>query len=247
MFSLETMRKARIGLRDGDLGTLREVYFDDEQWVVRYFIVSTSRRSGRDVLIAPEAVLKVNPEQGRLELGLTRQQVESSPPVDFAKPVTRQKAEEYIAYYGWPYFRSAPAGRGQSLVSAVQEDEHWNPHLRSFVEVTGYRIRGTDAHLGRLEDFLVDDRDWTVRYLVTEPRSWWPGKKVLLLPRLVERFDWQHREVKVALTRERIRDVPPWNAGAPLSREDERRVHMHYGVPPYWNDSGAAHLGSPSA
>jgi hypothetical protein len=70
-----------------------------------------------------------------------------------------------------------------------------------------------------------------------DPRNWWPGKKVLVLPRSVKRFDWQHREVQVGLSRERIRQAPAWNGSLALSREDELKVHTHYGLLPYWSGS----------
>jgi hypothetical protein len=241
LISLKSMRKARVGIRDDDLGILRNVYFDDQEWIVRYFIVRTARFGGRDVLIAPEVVVRVDQHATRVELGLTRQQVAASPPVDFAKPVSRQNAEEYIAYYGWPYFRSAPASSGRSMQSStggtVEQEEHWNPHLRSLVEVTGYRIRGSNDQVGHLVDLLADDQSWALRYLVVDPRSWWPSKKVLLPPGSVEGFDWQHREVRASASRERIREAPLWNPETPLSREDESRIHGHYGLAPYWSEA----------
>jgi hypothetical protein len=219
LISLKSMRKARVGIRDDDLGILRNVYFDDQEWIVRYFIVRTARFGGRDVLIAPEVVVRVDQHATRVELGLTRQQVAASPPVDFAKPVSRQNAEEYIAYYGWPYFRSAPASSGRSMQSStggtVEQEEHWNPHLRSLVEVTGYRIRGSNDQVGHLVDLLADDQSWALRYLVVDPRSWWPSKKVLLPPGSVEGFDWQHREVR-AVPRGRIAHPWPLWSGALL-------------------------------
>jgi hypothetical protein len=246
LISLDNMRKTRVHVRDDVMGAVREVYFDDQQWVVRYFIVTTSHFRRGDVLIAPEAVVRVDQQAGRVELNLTRRQVENSPPVDFAKPVSRQKAEEYIAYYGWPYFRSAPAGSGTQMLSAsgagtVDQEEHWNPHLRSLLEVTGYRIQGSDDHVGHLVDLLADEQSWTLRYLVVDPRSWWPSKNVLLLPGSVEGFDWQHREVRVSPSRERIRAAPRWSSETPLSREDESDIHEHYGLPPYWVEAAGEH------
>ena len=248
LFSLEDIRKTRVIVADAHLGNLREVYFDDQEWMVRYFIVGTSRFLGRDVLIVPEAVVHVDSQANRIELGLTRQQVEGSPPVDFAKPVSRQKAEEYIAYYGWPYFRSAPAAAGRrpeypdaaGAAGIVAEDDHWDPHLRSSVELTGYRIHGTDGQIGHLEDLLLDDGDWTIRYLVVDTRNWLPGKRVLLLPGSVEHFDWQRREVRVGLSRDAIRRAPPLKPGTPLSRDDESRIHAYFGVSPYWSESTGA-------
>lgn len=245
LIGLGDIRRARVAASDGRLGALRDAYFDDSLWKVRFFIVATRRFLGRNVLIVPDAVTRVDHVASRLELALTREQVEGSPPVEAARPVSRQKAEEYEAYYGWPYFRSAPAARGRRLVRVdaegrlpiAEEDQDWDPHLRGFAGIVGYRIHARDHHVGHLEDMLVDDREWAVRYLVVNPRSWWPGKKVLIPPGATETFDWQHRAVMMDLPGERIRQAPPWTPGTPLERHDERRIHTHYGLPPYWGDS----------
>jgi len=53
----------------------------------------------------------------------------------------------------------------------------WDPHLRSTDEVSGYHIQAADGEIGHVEDFVIDDETWAIRYMVVATRNWWPGKK----------------------------------------------------------------------
>ena len=45
---------------DGQMGSVQELYFDDQNWTVRYLIVKTGGwLSGRNVLIPPIAVFDI--------------------------------------------------------------------------------------------------------------------------------------------------------------------------------------------
>ena len=82
--------------RDSEIGTLKQVYFDDHNWSVRYFIMHAgSWLLGQEVLIAPRAVVAVDTESQCLEVDLTREQVERAPPVDTQLPVSRHYEHEY--------------------------------------------------------------------------------------------------------------------------------------------------------
>jgi sporulation protein YlmC with PRC-barrel domain len=50
--------------------------------------------------------------------------------------------------------------------------------LRSTQAVSGYNIYATDGEIGHVEDFIIDDRTWTIRYLIINTSNWWAGKKV---------------------------------------------------------------------
>jgi hypothetical protein len=244
LVSLEKVRGYQVvAARKADLGPMDEVYFDDREWKIRFFIVRTSRFLGRDVLIAPEAVAWINDEDEQLALKITRKQVEGSPPVDFAKTVSQQEVERYYGYYGWPYYWGVPAPWTVGMVRPHEPppppdeaEAGADPHLRSLGEVTGYRIQGLDDDIGHLEDMVVDVDGWTIRYLVVDTRNWWPGKRVLLLPGSVSAFDWHLRQVLVGVQRDVIKEAPEWERERPLTREDERRIHAHYGIAPYWTE-----------
>jgi quercetin dioxygenase-like cupin family protein len=81
--------------------------------------------------------------------------------------------------------------------------------------VIGYHIAATDGDIGHVEDFLVDDATWTIRYMVVDTRNWWPGKTALVAPEWIARVDWNESKVHVSLTREQIKnrsDEAEWKA-----------------------------------
>ena len=102
LHSLNAIRGYAIRASDGEIGSLRDVYFDDDSTLIRYFVVDTGTwLPGRRVLLAPAVVGGIDSGRGQLVTGLTRQQVEDSPPVDTEKPVSRQHELELHTYTGW--------------------------------------------------------------------------------------------------------------------------------------------------
>ena len=108
-------------------------------------------------------------------------------------------------------------------------------HLRSAKEVRGYHIQGSDEAIGHVEDFIVDDETWQVRFLVADTSNWWFGKKVLLAPRWASAVSWEQRMVHIDMSRQAIKSSPEWNANAAINREYEARLYDYYGRPAYWD------------
>ena len=98
-----------IRARDGEIGTLDQFYFDDESWAIRYLVVNTGDwLGGRLVLVSPLALRQAEWESKRLDVALTKKQIEDSPPIDTHKPVSRQHEALYLGYYGYPYYWGGP-------------------------------------------------------------------------------------------------------------------------------------------
>ena len=102
--------------------------------------------------------------------------------------------------------------------------------------MTGYHIHATDGDIGHVEDFLVDDVSWAIRYMVVDTINWWPGKKVLVAPEWIERVDWDKSMVHVHLGREKIRTSPEYDPARPIERAYETRLYGHYAQPRYWDE-----------
>jgi hypothetical protein len=101
-------------------------------------------------------------------------------------------------------------------------------------EVTGYHIQATDDEIGHVEDFLVDDHSWTIRYLAVDTRNWLPGKKVLVSPDWAETIDWGQSKVMVKLTRDQIKNSPAYDPSTPVDRAYEARLYDYYHRSRYW-------------
>jgi uncharacterized protein YrrD len=251
-----------LGGRDGgDIGRVKDVYFDDESFTVRALVVDTGGwLSGRRVVLPPLAIQRLDLGAGRLETGLTREQVERCPAADETKPVSRQHEVDVYSYYGWPYYwlgpyRWGPAGtpgaipppgpRPVQTPSGVREAG--DPNLRSAKEVTGYTIGAADGELGHVVDFLIDEESWAIRYMIVDPRSWWPGPHGLISTEWITGISWGERAVQVDLTREQVRRAPEYDTSGPVDRGYETRLHAYYGRPGYWDRPADAWLLRPPA
>lgn len=226
--------------RDGEIGKLKEIYFDDEGWFVRYLVVHMGGRFlGREVLITPQVVESVDGDARHIVVKLAREQVENSPPVGSTRPVSRHYEAEYHRYYGFePYWTMGPLAappmpRPVPLPSAPPRDpEH--PHLRSSDAVTGYHIAARDGEIGKVDDFIIDDSDWSIGYVVIDTRRWLPGRTVLISPAWVRAVDWAGRSITVDLEREAIKSAPEYDPSKVITPEYEARLLGHYGksLPP---------------
>jgi hypothetical protein len=103
--------------------------------------------------------------------------------------------------------------------------------------VEGYAIEARDGLIGHVEDLLVEDAKWVVRYLVVDTRNWLPGRKVVVAPTWVERVNWQDRTVRMDLSRDEVKKSPPYDQDHPLDREHEMQIHDYYNRPYYWESA----------
>ena len=241
-----TLKGYKLNSLDGDIGSVSDFYFDDHHWAVRYLVADTgSWLDTRRVLIAPHALLAVDREAHHIGVNLTKEQIEGSPSLDTDKPVSRQFEMAYFGYYEWPMYWSGPNMWGTyphivhdpEFRENVSPDEGaWDPHLRSAGDVTGYRIQDGDGEIGQVDDFIIDDETWAIRYLVIDSGSWWSGKKVLISPKWIERISWSESRVFVGLSREAIKHSPEYSDDAQVTREYEAQLHRHYDRDGYWVD-----------
>lgn len=234
---------------DGEIGSIEDLYFDDQTWAVRYLIVNTGNWLTRNlVLVSPVFLETPDFDNRRLRVALTKKQIEGSPDIDTRKPVSRQHETAYFDYYGSGYYWGGsntwgsgmyPNGlMGSSMPPPVQTPsshlEWTDSHLRSAKEVAGYNIEATDGEIGHVQDFIVDTQTWGVRYLEVKTRNWLPGKVVLLSPQWIEDVVWLESKVTVAATRDMIKTAEEFVESRPITREYESALHAHYGRPPYW-------------
>lgn len=244
-----------IAAVDGDIGSVKDLYFDDLTWTIRYLVVDTgSWLPGRQVLISPMSVRR--PELDRIAVELTRDQVQSSPPVETDKPVDRQQEEALARYYNYRYYWEGPHRWGllaypgmppapvenapvvQEMMARERDRIEGDPALRSAKDVTGYYIAALDGDIGHVEDFLIDDEAWAMRYMVVDTRNWWPGKKVVVSLEWIKTVSWEASKVSVDLRQDEIKGAPAYDSSRVFDREHEQRLFEHHGRRKYWEWEG---------
>lgn len=256
--AVKDLQSYTLGAHDGDIGTIDDVYFDDQTWTARYLVVDTGGwLTGRQVLIPPHAIQQIDAAGQRLITNLTKQQVKDSPAIETDRPVSRPYEAELYAHYGYPSYWAGPyrwgltplgygapypvgAPAGDSIPPAVVEElaarerEQADPHLQSARDTRGHGIQATDGELGHVEEFLLEEGSFAIRYLIVDPISWWPGKHVLIPTDWVKAVSWSDSLVEVNVSKQAVRDAPEYDPTRPIDRAFETSYHSHYGRPGYW-------------
>ncbi len=243
-----------IEASDGRIGTVVDFLFDDTSWKLRWLVVDCGTwLSGRKVLIHPSAISREDLERHQFAVALTKAQVEGSPELAKDQPVSEQMESQLYSYYGWDPLWSgvnlsaipgamasplmAPQYMGLGSTGTVDArgdgpaSRLADPHLRSVVEVTGYRVHACDGDIGHIENLVIDDTDWSVRYFIVDTRNWWFGKRVLISPLAVKAIDWFDDHVELDVSREQVKASPPWDPLVAFNGEYGKQLHKHYGWP----------------
>ena len=205
---------------DGDIGKVKDFYFDDKTWVIRYLVVDTGAwLPGRLVLLTPHSFGILDQYEKTLHVKLQKKQIENSPPVESHQPVARQYEIDYYNYYGWPAYWEGGAMWGLGSYPVVippspyeiehqQKHQHRaDKHLQSTRAVDGYQIQTVDGMIGAVSGFMVDDRSWAIQELAVETGHWYSGKEILISPDKIERVSYEDSSVLVSLTKEDIKQT----------------------------------------
>src|SRR4051812_33505083 len=110
--------------------------------------------------------------------------------------------------------------------------------LRTAMSTRNFKIHARDGTLGRVEDFLLDDENWVVRYCVVRTGAWLFGRSLLISPAAVSRIDWNAHEVFVNLTQEQVKNSPDIDTNLPVGRQHEIELLSYYNWPYYWSGVG---------
>jgi len=235
LIKARTLTGYKLQSLDGEIGKVKDFYFDDRDWMVRYLVADTGEwLVGRQVLISPHSLAGVDREQESITVKLTKIEIEHSPSLNRDKPVSRQFEQEYAVFFGSPMYWGFPHDPGPRAESREPAKKQSDPDLRSTSAVSGHHVEASDGEIGHVEDFLIDDQTWAIRYLIVDTRDWLPGRRVLISPKWIGRVSWSKKQVVVGLTREAIQRAPEYTDVAPLTRDLEIALHRHYNRPTYW-------------
>jgi sporulation protein YlmC with PRC-barrel domain len=232
-----------IEASDGKVGNVSDILFDDKTWALRWLVVDTGTwLAGRKILLHPSSLAKPDIEGRAFEATLTKAQVEKSPEIDSDQPVSLQMEAGLYSYYGYEPLLAGGFYEGKTLVSPPGEPPRFKDtavgapdgkaaesHLRSIAEVQGYAIHALDGNIGHLEDFLIDDESWFIRYFVVDTKNFWFGKHVVVPPNSIKEISWAERYVRLDLTCYKIKGSPPWNPTGVIDRAYEALLQTYYG------------------
>lgn len=251
--SMKDLMGYKLVVAEGPIGKVKDFLFDEEQWTVRWMVADTGDwLPGRQVLVSPITLGEPDWYSRLFPVRMTKNEIESAPGLSADEPVSREYEKRFFDHFAWPYYwegmgvwgdmiapgslfaRQDKAAKFQSTLDKEMNAEAGENVLRSTGEVMGYDIQALNDAIGHVEDFIVEDESWTLRYMVVDTRNWLPGRKVLVSPSWVDAVEWAQQKVFVGLRREEVKGSPEFNPSAPVNREYETRLYDYYGRPAYW-------------
>jgi len=226
--SITSLTGYKMRATDGEIGKVKEFYFDDLSWAIRYLIIETGNwLSNRKVLISPQALQLPDWKNKEFPINLTKQQIKNSPDIDTNKPISHRQEIEMYRHYAWERYGGNGFYAGSSAavmnLSAVVDEKtikendpagsraNDDPHLRSTERVSGYHIHATDGDIGHVNDFIIDDEVWKITDLVIDTHNWIGGHKVLVPARHVKEIQWENFKIIIDVSREYVKDCQVFN------------------------------------
>ena len=150
MFDKAKMLKGyTLNIDDGEIGKVKEFYFDDQHWAVRDLVATRETGLGQAGLISPYALVAVNKQHQNISIELTKKQIEDSPSLSSDEPAPAIRALRlWVLWISDVFGRPIHVGNYSYIVrdrekwrETPQNEKHGDPHLRSTRDVTGHHIR----------------------------------------------------------------------------------------------------------
>lgn len=211
---------------DGYFGKVEEFYFEDTTWVIRYLVLKTGNwLSYRKVLIAPQAIEKRAAEPGIFPVNLSKEQIRTSPDIDTDKPVSLRQDVHLYGHYAWQRYGGSGFYAGGSAAAmdnvpiidekimkeADPNDKRSDDdlHLRSTKKIMGYHIHTSDGDFGRVSDFVFDDANGQIMYLVVDTPGWFDRNQIFLIEtRIIKEIQWGNSKVVLNISTDEIKECP---------------------------------------
>ena len=204
--SIKQLYGDKLSAVDGEIGHVKDFYFDDQNWAIRYLVVDTGTwLTGRQVLISPHSRDGLAASGKLVRANLTRQQIQNSPTIEAHKPVSRQFEEEYFRYYNWqgywqgdglwgvsafPIMEPPPESSVTTSAGGTLETGE-DAHLRSAKAVTGYLLKRGEETVGHVSDFMIDAESWAIGQFAVKTGHRFSGKEILIATKLVQRMSYE--------------------------------------------------------
>lgn len=223
-----------VAATDGRIGVVKDLLFNQYGWCVCHVMVDlTDLIPGKRVVLPPDSFGQPSVRDFSFPVNLSCEELKNCPTLEIDETAYREYVEELHLHFGWePCWRCPSVGPEWEQEKEPEEDMQ----MRSSREIMSYGVEATDGSIGHVEDLILDDSEWVIRYVVVHTRNWLPGRKVLIAPGWIIRIGWNELKVYVSHTRQEVEESPVFNPSEPVNRKYEEVLYDYYGRPKYWDE-----------
>lgn len=227
LHSLNELSNYHVVATDGDIGYCKDFLFNDEQWNLHYMLTDTHRwlPGGQKVLLSTNIIAGIDRKQRRINISISRSDIEKSPSLPSNEPISRAWEKTYQCYFDYAYFKVGPNPLDSyfmgthleniKIVAAPKEPDSEKNHEHSVHSVEDYDLQTSDKRHGHIIDFIVSEHNWQVMYLAVDVKHWLANSDTVLLnPDKLERLSWPKQKVFVEMSAKEIERLPVYDLHA---------------------------------
>tara|TARA_R110001583_G_scaffold102853_3_gene249491 strand:- start:431 stop:1093 length:663 start_codon:yes stop_codon:yes gene_type:complete len=201
---------------DEEIGCCKNFLFNDKLWVIAYMVTDTNKwlPGGRKVLISPISFCEPNWEQYQFSINLTREEIKNSSSLDEHRLISHLDEAELF---------------NVNVLEDGTKNKSEDRHLRSIEKAKGHGICAIDQEIGHVEDFILNDQNWTIPYIVIDTSDWFPGGgKLLISHKSIEAVNWAERSVTVKLSAQMVQGSPRFDLKLLMDPEYELQLVKYF-------------------
>jgi sporulation protein YlmC with PRC-barrel domain len=250
---LSELNNFAIEATDGKVGKVKDFYFDDRHWVIKYLVVEIESALGNHKILLSSAVIKhLNYGEKSVVIDMSLSDLNDSPRIDASLSVSPLNEIDYLSYYGYAFYwdnnlQNSPSHSDEAVVGSsdsvsvesIENNEdifvaidsvrrmYGDRHLRSCCEIVGYHIQANDGEIGSLQSMLVDDDTWAIQCCVTKTSNLWFGHQVLIKPPAIKDISWGNAKIYVDMTQQQVKEAPLFDLSPVQNPRYELGVYLH--------------------
>ncbi len=210
--STKELEGLKLAAKDGDIGRCHSFLFDSHYWMIRAMVVRLERRrSGRKVLISPVCIGHLPERFKRIPVHLTRAQVEGA-----SLPRLEERAQ-----------------REQALDPTLKAAQQPPRELQSTAEVLGCCVEAAGGAVGRVTEFVIDDRSWMIKYVIACAGHWPKRRDVLISVHWIRSLTSHDHRLKTNMPAEMVEDGTPFKRNL-LNHPIDVHLYDYYDRPAHW-------------
>ncbi|OZU87881.1 hypothetical protein CIL03_14350 [Virgibacillus indicus] len=221
MFYLTSdLKTYNIHASDGEMGKVKDLYFDDNKWAIRYAVIDTRKwLPGRRVLLSPSSFLTLNEADKFLEVKYDKETIRNSPSIPDESFITKDVENSLVGYYGWTKYWTGNMLWGPNDYPMEEFKKHedvqlrdapvdsgLNYDLRSEDETFGFKVHANDGKIGTVADMIYDDENWKLRYIIVQSSESMTEEQLYLFEtEAIESADWFENDIYIKTTLEEVK------------------------------------------
>lgn len=217
LYLTSTLKSYNIQATDGEMGKVKDFYFDDHNWAIRYAQVDTHKwLPARNVYVSPSSFERVNEGEERVEVNHTKEAIKNSPTIPADAEISKANEASLTEYYGWnrywrgenlwgavdrPFIPKVPLQDSENAAkrNELEMNENRNYVLLNESDTIGIKVHGHDGKMGEITDLIFDDEYWKIQYLVIKIVKLPAERYYLINTKHITSVEWPEKDLYVDL------------------------------------------------